>query len=129
MHLIARCLGRIMNPLIQKRLWVISLFLFMAVPSIGSAQLSDIGVVINETHTPVGEEFYRIFTQYWPGHEKYNIIISEESGRWGSIIKIVVDENILYISPRLNYAEIEGEVNTAIDSVEQLILGKKEFSE
>lgn len=101
----------------------------MAIPRIGSAQLTDIGVVINETHTPAGEEFYRIFTQYWPGHGEYNIIISEESGRWGSIIKIIVDENIVYISPRLNYAEIEDEVNTAIASVEQLVMGKKEFPE
>ncbi|MBI3399654.1 MAG: hypothetical protein HY026_10580 [Deltaproteobacteria bacterium] len=89
--------------------------------------LSEIGVIVNDTHTPIGSEFYRIFTQYWENDEEYNVVITEESGQWGSIVQVVVDGNVVYATPRLNYAEMEEQVRNGIDNVVRFIVIKRKF--
>lgn len=86
---------------------------------------AELGAVINETLTPLGIEFHRVFTQYYEGNGSYNIYITEETGRFGSIVKVLVNGDEIYQTPRLNYAEIEETAKDAVESVTQFLASKK----
>ncbi|MBV8469822.1 MAG: hypothetical protein JOY60_08190 [Burkholderiaceae bacterium] len=58
------------------------------------------GIVVNQTFTPGGMEFYRRFTDYWrekPDFEKYNLVIIERpSRRYGNAIFVVQDQQVVF---------------------------------
>lgn len=109
----------------RKKLWI-PFFLWMVIPCLSQAEL---GVAINDTRTPLGSEFYRLFSLYYDnGDSEYNILITEESGQWGSVIRVFINENEIYVTPRLNYAEIEERAKEAVDAVRRFIAARKNFS-
>ena len=58
------------------------------------------GIVVNQTFTPGGMEFYRRFTDYWreqPNYDQYNLVIIERpSRRYGNSIFVVQNQEIVF---------------------------------
>jgi len=58
------------------------------------------GIVVNQTFTPGGMEFYRRFTDFWrekPDFEKYNLVIVERpSRRYGNLIFVVQEQQVVF---------------------------------
>jgi len=58
------------------------------------------GIVVNQTFTPGGMEFYRRYTDFWrekPDFEKYNLVILERpSRRFGNLIFVVQDQQVVF---------------------------------
>lgn len=87
------------------RLGAVGLCLSMNLASSATAQPSggawaDLGIVVNETFTPMGQEFYRRFTDYWrenPDFERYTLVVSERpSRRSGNRIAISQDQQVVF---------------------------------
>ena len=100
-----------------------------------SAQIEKANIVINQTQSPIGEEFYRLFYQQWELMTKpvdTNIVIVEEiSSRWGSIAKIYsADDYLIYttnrLTRRITFPELEDEVKNAMEYVEAYLASKKD---
>jgi curli production assembly/transport component CsgE len=60
------------------------------------------GLILNQTKTRTGHEFYRQFAATWeppPEANEFNIIIIENATpQWGSIIQIKVNEAVVFLS-------------------------------
>jgi len=58
------------------------------------------GIVVNETFTPAGQEFYRRFTDFWrekPDFESYTLVIVERpSHRFGNRVTINFEQKAVY---------------------------------
>lgn len=85
------------------------------------------GLIIEETMTKIGYEFYEYFFLLWKppqlGRRHYNILISERaSPLWGSWIKVNIDENTVWsrvLRPRSE--EIEEAVKEAIEATKNYL--------
>jgi len=58
------------------------------------------GLIVEETMTHIGYEFYEYFYAYWQapesGYRNYNILITEQAHRlWGSRISVFVDRQLV----------------------------------
>lgn len=90
------------------------------------------GLIIEETMTKIGYEFYEYFFLLWePPQEKigrYNILISEKaSPMWGSSVTVNVDENIVWsVMLRPRSEEIEEAVKQAIEATKNYLLHYKD---
>jgi curli production assembly/transport component CsgE len=66
----------------------------------GQRSGDDLGIVVNQTVTPGGQEFYRRFTDYWrekPDFERHTLVISERpSRRYGNQITVSVGRRAVF---------------------------------
>jgi len=91
------------------------------------------GLIIEETMTRIGYEFYEYFFLFWEAPEvevkDYNILISERaSPMWGSWVKVNVDETTVWskmLRPRSE--EIEDAVKQAIEATKQYLYNYKQY--
>lgn len=88
------------------------------------------GLIINETKTKIGQDFYEFFYNAWeppPNVSGFSLIISERpAGSMGSWVWVSVDETIVYqnrLSPRPD--EIEIAANGAVGIVSAFLINKK----
>lgn len=98
------------------------LFLCIFPTSIIAQELTITGLILDQTKTKAGRDFYEAFSLAWEfpsGMEDKNIIITELTDpRWGSQIQIYVEDVLVYatiLKPRLE--DIEEKVDEAIDAV------------
>ena len=120
----------------MKRLSLISVLVFVLSLVFGSAVLAQRGeveidgLIIDETQTRIGQEFYQNFVTFWeapPGIEDYNIVIVEMANpTWGSWIWIevggLVSKEIVYretLKPRLE--EIEETAKKGVEVVREYL--------
>ncbi len=103
--------------------------LFVTVQAIQAADTEIDGLLIDNTQTRIGHEFYRNFSLFWQppqkdGVEDYTIVIAERaSAQWGSWIWISVNEKRVYqkvLQPRS--AEIEQASAEAAAAVRRYLL-------
>jgi len=120
----------------MKRLSLISVLVFVLSLVFGSAVLAQRGeveidgLIIDQTQTRIGQEFYQNFVTFWeapPGIEDYNILITEMANpTWGSWIWIevggLVSKEIVYretLKPRLE--EIEETAKKGVEVVREYL--------
>jgi len=120
----------------MKRLSLISVLVFVLSLVFGSAVLAQRGeveidgLIIDQTQTRIGQEFYQNFVTFWeapPGIEDYNIVITEMANpTWGSWIWIevggLVSKEIVYretLKPRLE--EIEETAKKGVEVVREYL--------
>ena len=69
-------------------------------PQAGAASRDDFGIVVNQTFTPGGQEFYRRFTDYWrekPDFERHTLVIVERpSRRYGNQIMVSLGQRMVF---------------------------------
>ncbi|GJL50416.1 CsgE family curli-type amyloid fiber assembly protein [Candidatus Nitrospira salsa] len=128
------------NLLIQHLLWIFALMLcgiYLVTPqaTLGSTQVSSeesedsflgiSGLIVDETRTVVGRNFYEAFTAQWTNLSSttQNIVISELADpRFGSIISVQIGEKIVFrrlLPPRLG--DLEEAVSMAITNLRQTL--------
>jgi len=128
------------NLLIQHLLWIFALMLcgiYLVIPqaTLGSTQASSeesedsflgiSGLIVDETRTVVGRNFYEAFTAQWTNLSSttQNIVISELADpRFGSIISVQIGEKIVFrrlLPPRLG--DLEEAVSMAIANLRQTL--------
>ena len=115
---------------------VFSVLIFVLSLVFGSALLAQggeveiDGLIIDQTQTRIGQEFYQNFVTFWeapPGIEDYNIVIVEMANpTWGSWIWIevggLVSKEIVYretLKPRLE--EIEETAKKGVEVVREYL--------
>ena len=115
---------------------VFSVLIFVLSLVFGSAVLAQRGeveidgLIIDQTQTRIGQEFYQNFVTFWeapPGIEDYNIVIVEMANpTWGSWIWIevggLVSKEIVYretLKPRLE--EIEETAKKGVEVVREYL--------
>jgi len=120
----------------MKRLSLISVLVFVLSLVFGSALLAQggeveiDGLIIDQTQTRIGQEFYQNFVTFWEaplGIEDYNILITEMANpTWGSWIWIevggLVSKEIVYretLKPRLE--EIEETAKKGVEVVREYL--------
>ena len=120
----------------MKRLSLISVLVFVLSLVFGSAVLAQRGeveidgLIIDQTQTRIGQEFYQNFVTFWEapsGIEDYNIVIVEMANpTWGSWIWIevggLVSKEIVYretLKPRLE--EIEETAKKGVEVVREYL--------
>ncbi len=102
--------------------------------------LLDGGLIIDETRTRIGREFYDLFFGRWqtdapPGIGDYFIRIEEQPFRGlNTIIKVYLDDGVVFqqvLQPRANYVEdlVDFVVSRMQRSVARLAQLRKDFSE
>ena len=76
------------------------IFCFFCLSSKACDDIEISGLLINQTKTRIGHEFYQYFTNVWQkpsGIDGYNIVISEKiSAQYGSVIWITVNDISVY---------------------------------
>jgi curli production assembly/transport component CsgE len=85
------------------------------------------GLVFEETMTKIGYEFYEYFSLLWETPKikpiDYNILITEKASPiWGSWIKVVIDERVIWemiLSPRSS--EVEDAVTEALQTTKEYL--------
>lgn len=89
-----------MNFIYGKILATAGLFVLLLVfpfPPTSAAEVEIPGLITNRTITPIGHDFYRLFSDKWQASQRINLSINEKpSARWGSIITIRNEQNILF---------------------------------
>jgi len=120
----------------MKRLSLISVLVFVLSLVFGSALLAQggeveiDGLIIDQTQTRIGQEFYQNFVTFWEaplGIEDYNILITEMANpTWGSWIWIevggLVSKEIVYreiLKPRSE--EIEKTAQKGVEVVREYL--------
>ena len=91
------------------------------------------GLIIEETMTKIGYEFYEYFFLFWEAPEvevkDYNILINERaSPLWGSWVKVNIDETVVWskvLRPRSE--EIEDAVKQAIEATKQYLFNYEQY--
>lgn len=91
------------------------------------------GLIIEETMTRIGYEFYEYFFLFWEAPEvevkDYNILISEKASPiWGSWVKVNIDDTTVWskvIRPRSE--EIEDAVKQAIEATKQYLYNYEQY--
>jgi len=128
----------------MKRLSLISVLVFVLSLVFGSAVLAQRGeveidgLIIDQTQTRIGQEFYQNFVTFWEaplGIEDYNILITEMANpTWGSWIWIevggFVSKEIVYreiLKPRSE--EIEKTAQKGVEVVKKYLYHLKEYGE
>ena len=89
------------------------------------------GLVINDTRTKIGQDFYENFYTTWeapPQSKNYTIFIAEKAaGSWGTWILVSINETLVYqnrITPRLE--EIENAVQYAVSYTANFLINYEE---
>ena len=96
------------------------------------------GLIIGQTQTRIGQEFYQNFVTFWeapPGIKDYNILITEMANpTWGSWIWVevggFVSKEIVYreiLKPRSE--EIEKTAQKGVEVVKKYLYHLKEYGE
>ena len=128
----------------MKRLSLISVLVFVLSLVFGSAVLAQRGeveidgLIIDQTQTRIGQEFYQNFVTFWEaplGIEDYNILITEMANpTWGSWIWVevggFVSKEIVYreiLKPRSE--EIEKTAQKGVEVVKKYLYHLKEYGE
>jgi len=128
----------------MKRLSLISVLVFVLSLVFGSAVLAQRGeveidgLIIEQTQTRIGQEFYQNFVTFWEaplGIEDYNILITEMANpTWGSWIWVevggFVSKEIVYreiLKPRSE--EIEETAQKGVEVVKKYLYHLKEYGE
>ena len=128
----------------MKRLSLISVLVFVLSLVFGSALLAQRGeveidgLIIDQTQTRIGQEFYQNFVTFWEaplGIEDYNILITEMANpTWGSWIWVevggFVSKEIVYreiLKPRSE--EIEKTAQKGVEVVKKYLYHLKEYGE
>jgi len=128
----------------MKRLSLISVLVFVLSLVFGSALLAQggeveiDGLIIDQTQTRIGQEFYQNFVTFWEaplGIEDYNILITEMANpTWGSWIWVevggFVSKEIVYreiLKPRSE--EIEKTAQKGVEVVKKYLYHLKEYGE
>jgi len=85
----------------------VGLIHFLLLVDTGLSQASDTGMevdglILNQTKTRTGHEFYRQFATLWEAPADANeiniVIIENATPQWGSIIQIKVNEAVVFLS-------------------------------
>jgi len=128
----------------MKRLGLILVLVFVLSLVFGSAVLAQggeveiDGLIIDQTQTRIGQEFYQNFVTFWEaplGIEDYNILITEMANpTWGSWIWVevggFVSKEIVYreiLKPRSE--EIEKTAQKGVEVVKKYLYHLKEYGE
>ena len=128
----------------MKRLSLISVLVFVLSLVFGSALLAQggeveiDGLIIDQTQTRIGQEFYQNFVTFWEaplGIEDYNILITEMANpTWGSWIWVevggFVSKEIVYreiLKPKSE--EIEETAQKGVEVVKKYLYHLKEYGE
>lgn len=90
------------------------------------------GLVMNETKSKIGQDFYEMFFTRWhaPSNAKnYSLTISEKgAGAWGSWVLIQVNETVIYQNRlKPNTLEIEEAAQSAISIVYNYLVNYEEY--
>lgn len=90
------------------------------------------GLIINETKTKIGQEFYEVFYTVWEppeGIKNYTIFISEKgAGQWGSWVLLKVNETLTYqnrLIPRSE--EIGNAAKYAVELTKNFLLNYEQY--
>jgi curli production assembly/transport component CsgE len=88
----------------------------------GSASDGDINLIVNQTYTAGGLEFYRRFTDYWrekSDGDRYTLVIVERpSRRYGNQVLISLAQRPVFVAPLpMKFDAIR---STSLDAVEQV---------
>jgi curli production assembly/transport component CsgE len=84
---------------------VFAMTLLAAVPASAQedsrpASADALGIVVNETFTSGGQEFYRRFTDFWrekPDFESYTLVVTERpSRRYGNRITVTYERQVVF---------------------------------
>ena len=126
----AICLGSINRKFISRNsIWVFyfGLFLTIVLPVSAKAQVEINGLLVDQTRTMFGREFFREFSSAWGEPEvpvQYNIVITEYfDARWGSLIIIELNGREAYrkrLAPRSGDASQEAKA--ALPSVRRYLM-------
>jgi curli production assembly/transport component CsgE len=113
------------------RIGLISMIQLFLVAGIASAQSADCrveidGLILNQTKTRTGHDFYRQFASVWePPSDAtgLNIVIIENANpQWGSIIVIKVNDSVVFQSlVKPNQAAIRELAAKAADRVREFV--------
>lgn len=83
------------------------------------------GLIIEQTMTKIGYEFYENFFILWEapeGIKDYNIFINERAGFWGSWVRVDIDTNVAWqkvLRPRSE--EIEEAAKEAVEATKEYL--------
>ncbi len=88
----------------------------------GAASDGDISLIVNQTYTAGGLEFYRRFTDYWrekSDGDRYTLVIVERpSRRYGNQVLVSLAQRPVFVSPLpLKFDAIRG---ISLEAVEQV---------
>ncbi|MGL4601216.1 MAG: CsgE family curli-type amyloid fiber assembly protein [Plesiomonas sp.] len=85
-------------------------------PPLYAVELEIAGLITNRTITPVGHDFYRLFSEKWQASDHINLTVYEKpSARWGSIITIKNEQTVLFRTVLFpSKKSLENTVNQAI---------------
>ncbi len=88
----------------------------------GAASDGDISLIVNQTYTAGGLEFYRRFTDYWrekSDGDRYTLVIVERpSRRYGNQVMVSLAQRPVFVSPLpLKFDSIR---DISLDAVEQV---------
>lgn len=85
-------------------------------PPLHAVELEIAGLITNRTITPVGHDFYRLFSEKWQASDHINLTVYEKpSARWGSIITIKNEQTVLFRTVLFpSKKSLENTVNQAI---------------
>ena len=92
-------------------------------PAPAPPQRSDeFGIVVNQTFTPGGQEFYRRFTDFWrekSDFESYTLVILERpSRRYGNLIFVSYGQRVMYTAGLpIKFDAIRAMSSEAVDKV------------
>ncbi|MGL5006575.1 MAG: curli production assembly/transport protein CsgE [Plesiomonas sp.] len=95
-----------------------------------AVELEIAGLITNRTITPVGHDFYRLFSEKWQASDHINLTIYEKpSARWGSIITIKNEQNtlfrtVLFPSKKSLDKSVNQAVNITADNLAKIMFDK-----
>ena len=110
---------------------MLSIFVSLSLPGrLGAGEMGITGLVIDQTRSRVGQEFYENFYRKWMSlpasfRDGYNIVVGEfYNPKYGFVLSVKVDGTLVYQSftmPRSE--EIEERAKEAIGAVIDYIIG------
>lgn len=122
----------------MKKWGLVSVLVFVLSLVFGSAVLAQRGeleidgLIIDQTQTRIGQEFYQNFVTFWEapsGIKDYNILVTEmASPFWGSLIGIEVNDVVVYrglLRPRSE--EIEEAAKKEVESIKEYLYSLEEY--
>lgn len=96
--------------------------LFIQTSALKAAELEVPGLIVTRAVTSVGQKFCRDFSERWTD-DKVNLVITERpSARWGSIMTIRYNQNIVFqtiVSPVVK--DYDAVIDQAIEKVQEEI--------
>ncbi|MEB4674016.1 hypothetical protein MXL54_04410 [Enterobacteriaceae bacterium G50] len=106
----------------MKTVPVLAITLLLHLTSAPAAELEIPGLIVTRAVTSVGQKFCRDFSELWADNKINLIIIERPSARWGSIMTIRYNQDIVFqtiVSPVMrNYDAV---ITQAVASVQEEI--------